>query len=422
MNRTLLAGLVLILLNTTAVHGAVAVVDDPEGSLGITHAPVTAMVKLTPREHRAALEGRLQLRELRATSASAIPAVPAQLFQPGQPDTPAQLCWLMPPGRKGQRRFELQTVRRVTGVEVVSAPNVSGQFEISEAGKPVLRYNYSTIEPGELLDKVTPANRIYTRARSDYIHPLFGFDGEPLTYDWPLDHPHHRGIYWAWPEVDWRGQRGDLHALQFVFARPTGKCVATSGPVFAQIEAENVWKWEGKDSIVHERAVIRAYRATSDGRIIDLEFQFTALNEPVLLARRDTDKYGGLNIRLAKVLEQEIAFHTDPANTSPRSSWAELNGRFGGQGQTTGLVVFQHSSNPDYPGDWVKFPEINWFQPTFPTSGTRYELKKGEPLGLRFRLWLQRGPTADASLCAAQWRAYHSELAPSALNNQPGSD
>ena len=71
------------------------------------------------------------------------------------------------------------------------------------------------------------ALRIYARARSDYIHPLFGLEGETLTKDWSTDHPHHRGIYWAWPEVDWRGQRGDLHALQHVFARPTGKCIIT---------------------------------------------------------------------------------------------------------------------------------------------------------------------------------------------------
>ena len=44
------------------------------------------------------------------------------------------------------------------------------------------------------------------------------------------------------------------------------------------------------------------------------------------LARRGTDKYGGLNICLAKVLDQEIAFHTDPTNTAARMAWAELSG------------------------------------------------------------------------------------------------
>jgi len=411
MNMACFTGLGLVLLTTMAAHGVV-VVDDADGALGSARAPVSLTVKLNRSQRRAASEGRLQLRELQPSSSFASLAVPVQLLEPGEAGGSARLCWLMPPGTKGQRRFELQVLRRSSGGKVIVKQDAEGgRFDITEAGKPVLRYSYATIEPGDLLEKVAPDNRKYARARSDYIHPLFGFDGEPLTLDWPIDHPHHRGIYWAWPEVDWRGQRGDLHALQFVFARPTGTCTATSGPVFAQIKAENVWKWEDKDSLVHERAIIRAYRATGYHRLIDLEFQFTSLNEPVLLARRGTEKYGGLNIRLAKVLEQEIAFYTDTTNGSPRMAWAELNGRFGEAGRTTGLVVFQHNTNPDYPGDWVKFPEIDWFQPTFPASGTRYELKKGEPLVLRFRLWLHRGPIADESLCAAHWLAYHSQLA-----------
>ncbi len=413
MNRTSLTGLVLILLNTSAVHGAVAVVDDPDGWLGATRAPVTAIVKLTSREHRAALEGRLQLRELRPAPAAAGLAVPMQVLESSQRRAPMRVCWLMPPGAKGERRFEVQIARRGASEGMLAKQDAdSGQFDIAEAGKPVLRYNYSTIEPGDLLEKVTPANRKYARARSNYLHPLYGLDGEVLTRDWPLDHPHHRGIYWAWPEVDWRGQRGDLHALQFVFARPAGKCTATSGPVFAQIEAENIWQWESGESLVQERAVIRAYRATGDDRVIDLEFTFTALKDTVSLARRDTDKYGGLNLRLATVLEQEINFHTDATNAPARMAWAELNGKIDGAPQNSGLVVLQHSANPDYPGDWVKYPELNWFQPTFPASGTRYELKPGEPLVLRYRLWLHRGAKVGKETCANQWRAYNAASAP----------
>ena len=288
---------------------------------------------------------------------------------------------------------------------VARRDDASGQYEIREAGQLVLRYNYQTIEPGDRLAAITPANRIYARARSNYIHPLCGLDGEELTKDWSVDHPHHRGIYWAWPEVDWRGQRGDLHALQKVFARPTGKCAVTSGPGFAQIEAENLWKWNDQEPIVREVALLKAYRATGEGRLLDLEFHFTALDEPVLLARRGTNAYGGLNLRMAAVKEQQIAFHTDPTETSPRMAWAEMSGLFSNSNKAAGVVVLQHPQNPHYPGDWVKFPELNWFQPTFPASGLRHELKKDAPLVLRFRLWIHRGPAAPAEQCARQWQA-----------------
>ena len=406
----------LVILTTMATRGAEIAVNDADGTLGATHAPVAAIVTLSKSERRAAGEGRLVLRELRPASPSIASAVPVQLLAAGEVSQPARLCWNMPPGPQGKRSFKLQVIRQATEPGVVAKLDAaSGQFDITDAGRPVLRYNYATIEPGDLLTNVAPGNRIYARARSDYIHPLFGLDGETLTKDWSVDHPHHRGIYWAWPEVDWRGPRGDLHALQKVFARPSGKCVATSGPVFAQVVAENVWKWESGESLVHERAVIRAYRAAGDDRIVDLEFQFTALNDPVSLARRGTLHYGGLNIRLAKVAEQEILFHTDPTNVTPRMAWAELSGKFGDAPQPSGVVVLQHGANPDYPGDWVKFPELNWFQPTFPASGTRYELKPGAPLVLRFRLWLHRGANASEENCAAHWRAYHAALAPSIL-------
>ncbi len=281
----------------------------------------------------------------------------------------------------------------------------SGQIALIEGNQVVLRYNYSTVEPGELSKQISADNLKYARPRSNYIHPLYGFDGEELTRDWSLDHPHHRGIYWAWPEVQWGEEMGDLHALQQVFARPTDELKLTSGDAFAQIEAENLWLWEDSIPIVREITIIRAYRSTERGRYVDLLFQFTPLNEDVTVARRETDKYGGLNIRLAPVKEQMITFHTDVEDSNPRMAWAELSGLFEGGTSLSGLSILQNRANPDYPGDWVEYPDLNWFQPTFPASRTRYALRKGEPLVLQYRLWIHRG-RADERTHAEVWQAY----------------
>lgn len=37
--------------------------------------------------------------------------------------------------------------------------------------------------------------------RANYVHPLYGIDGAELTEDFPADHLHHRGIFWAWHQV-----------------------------------------------------------------------------------------------------------------------------------------------------------------------------------------------------------------------------
>ena len=375
----------LILLASVSLRGAELVVDDSDGTLGRTRAPVMVTMKLSNAERRAVSEGRLGITEVTKATGAIKAVLPVQLFAMNQAGPTTQLSWLMPPGPAGRRSFALKKTRPAIKPEMMARRDAaSGQFDLTDAGQPVLRYNYATIDPGDVVAKVDPANRIYAQARSDYIHPLFGLNGETLTQDWSVDHPHHRGIYWAWPEVDWRGQRGDLHALQHVFARPTGECKVTSGPVFAQIEAENVWQWESGESLVHERAIIRAYHATGDDRLIDLEFQFTALNEPVLLARRGTDKYGGLNIRLAKVADQEISFHTDATNDQPRMAWAELSGKFSATAQPSSLVVLQHRANPDYPGDWVKFPESELVSTHVPGERHALRVKEGRAAGLAF--------------------------------------
>jgi hypothetical protein len=254
---------------------------------------------------------------------------------------------------------------------------------------------------------------IYAVPRSNYIHPLFGLHGEILTRDWSRDHPHHRGIYWAWPEVDFGDRRGDLHALQQVFARPTGRMRMQSGPVYAEVEAESLWLWEeGMVSVVREAALIRAYRRVNSRRIIDLAFRFVAIKPDVRIARRGTDAYGGLNIRMMTPESQEIEFFIEDPEREVRRSWSVLSGTFeGGQG-ASGLMVLQHPSNPDYPGDWVEYPDLSWVQPTFPAKGTRYTLDPGQPLVLRFRLVVFSGPVPDDETKAALWDAYAAPEAP----------
>jgi hypothetical protein len=299
--------------------------------------------------------------------------------------------------------------------------SASGQIDISEGAKPVLRYNYKTVEPGEVLDKVTPANRIYARARSDYIHPLYGLQGEVLTRDWSPDHPHHRGIYWAWPEVDFGTNRGDLHALQKVFARPTGKVRLHGGPDFAELEAENLWLWEDREPIVREQALIRAYRATTEGRVIDLAFRFVALKDGVALARRGTEHYGGLNVRMATPGGQEIVAHSDPSNAVPRRAWSDLSGVFSGVSAPSGLTVLQYRQNPDYPGDWVQYPNLSWCQPTFPAAGRRYALRRDQPLILRYRLFVHAEAKLADERAAQLWDAIHAPGAALPTFRQPGS-
>ncbi len=317
-------------------------------------------------------------------------------------------------------------------------PN-SGQYIIEEEGERVLQYNYQTVYENDVIrngddndnivysdimsglyfeeylkshpefpkDTIVTSS-IYAVPRSDYIHPLYGLDGAMLTNDWPdAGHPHHRGIFWAWPEVKYGSKSGDIYALQTVFARPTGNIKLTSGPVYAEIDAENLWMWEDEEAIVREQAVIRVYQASSDHRIIDLRITLLALKDSVTIATRFTNSYGGLNLRMMTPESQEISYYKDEPGSNPLRAWSDFNGIFEGSKSTSGLMVLQHQDNPDYPGDWVEYPDLAWVQPTFPSPGTRYPLDTAEPLVLRYRLIIHKGGAPAKDFSEKSWDAYH---------------
>ena len=303
-----------------------------------------------------------------------------------------------------------------------------GQVILSDQGNPILRYNYQLVYETDKFafngldanEYITTANdtfmanpSIYAVPRSNYIHPIFGLEDEILTRDWSKDHPHHRGIYWAWPEVDFGKNRSDLHALQMVIARPTGRIKLQNGAEFAQVEAENLWIMEeGIIPITRELALIRVYPQAGQTRIIDLAYKFEGMKDSVAIARRGTNAYGGLNIRMMTPKSQELSFHTDKPNDKPRRAWSDLSGVFGGNDKPSGLTVFQHTENPEYPGEWVEYPELSWVQPTFPTSGTRYPLEPGKPLVLRFRLIVHSGATPRSERMKELWDDYQSDDLP----------
>ncbi len=336
----------------------------------------------------AAQEGRLQavLGETR---------VPAQ-FVADTPGSTQGVCLFLAPGELPSGvTFAAAAEAPPPGLEVTR--DEAGQLLIQDGGQPVLRYNVQTVPVPAGIEGP------YAVARSDYIHPLFGLCGEVLTQDYAKDHPHHRGIYWAWPEVTWKGVMHDLHALQGVFARPEARVRAEGGTVAAVVEAANVWAWEDREPIVREIVQIRAFRATGGLRCIDLHLRFEALQPGVTLARRHQDAYGGLSLRFSPRAGQVITRRRGPMRFPLPECWGELVGTPPGGAGPVGVAMLPHPGNPSYPEDWIDYPELNWLQPAFPAVGTAFALEPGQPLVLRYRLVVRHGAGLQADL-QALWR------------------
>ena len=52
-----------------------------------------------------------------------------------------------------------------------------------------------------LFYQTEPKNLNGEYERCNYIHPLWADDGTILTEDFPSDHLHQRGIFWAWHQI-----------------------------------------------------------------------------------------------------------------------------------------------------------------------------------------------------------------------------
>ena len=76
-----------------------------------------------------------------------------------------------------------------------------GRLELSERGKPALVYNY-----GPQLKAGAPEDR----RRCCYFFPVYTPAGVSMLDDFPPDHWHHRGLFWAWPVVEVEGRQYDL--------------------------------------------------------------------------------------------------------------------------------------------------------------------------------------------------------------------
>lgn len=65
---------------------------------------------------------------------------------------------------------------------------------LTEASKTVLVY------------RTKPLDAAAEPGRSNYVSPLYAPDGTALTEDKPGDHPHQRGVWWAWMKVQADGK------------------------------------------------------------------------------------------------------------------------------------------------------------------------------------------------------------------------
>jgi len=249
--------------------------------------------------------------------------------------------------------------------------------ELLEDGKPVYVYNYGmTLKPGVNED----------RRRAGYLHPVWTPRGTVVTDDFPADHPHHRGIFWAWPHVKTSGGDFDLWGIRGIHQKFVRWMEKTVSPGQARLAVENVWEAGGR-RLVKETALVVAHRAAANRRVLDFTLAFEPLGEPVLLLGESSSKkgYGGFCVRFAE--RHNTWIHTDRGKEEADSNmvphpWAELSADYDGRRATVRVEI--SPQNPGYPNGWC-LRHYGFLGVNFPGT-TAYALRRGKPLELRYRV------------------------------------
>jgi len=252
-------------------------------------------------------------------------------------------------------------------------------LELRESGQPVYVYNY-----GMMLDSGAPESK----RRSSYLHPVYAPNGVVVTDDFPRDHWHHRGVFWAWPIITVEGKRYDQWMALNPQTRFERWVTREAGEGNAVLEVENGWYLDG-GKIVKESVRIVAHPAQDGKRILDFELEFTALDRPIAIAGAPENNkgYGGFSVRFAK--RENTIITTDAGREVKdtdmvRHTWAQLEADYGGK--HAALRIDDDPSNPGSPNGWC-LRHYGFLGVNFP-GRQPFQLSPGRPLRLKYRVTL----------------------------------
>ncbi len=237
---------------------------------------------------------------------------------------------------------------RAADADGVKITDLGGKLRIEVAGELFTEYNYGG-------------------GSRPYLYPILLPGSIALSRNWPMketpgeerDHPHHRSLWWA---------HGDLNGVDFWSESDrAGKTVhdkfveVKSGQDVGVIRTTN--KLLAKDGrlIATDERTIRILKREAH-RVLDFEVTIHASQGPLEFG--DT-KEGTMAIRLAETMRLKPNKENtgkpgghivnsegvrDGATWGKRAKWVDYYGPVAGQ--TVGVAIFDHPSNPRYPTWW----------------------------------------------------------------------
>lgn len=243
-------------------------------------------------------------------------------------------------------------------------------------------------------------------ARAHYIHPLYSLHNTVLTEDFPEDHLHHRGIFWAWHQ-NYVGRQsvGDAWALEN-FSWEVQEVQVERRPAYCVLHTVADWEsplWRNEQGrqqpFVREKTDITIHAAAGDHRIIDFRIELQALVDSFFIGGSEDEKgYSGFSWRIP--LSEGHIFTGEQGKVSPQNlaldagPWLDISGELDEQPGPEGVTVISHPDNPGHPHAWILRSARSMQNAAYP-GRERILIERDRPLVLQYRMVIHEGELSE---------------------------
>jgi len=292
--------------------------------------------------------------------------------------------------------------------QVVALTRDKNHVNVKVAGRQVLRF---VAEPTGLPDSTIKPVFL----RGGYIHPVYTPSGRMVTDDYPSDHYHHHGIWFAWTKTQFEGGHPDFWNVGDGTGRVEFESLGESwgGPVQAGFRSRQRYvavTSGAPKTALNEEWDVRVYNVGREGKryfMFDIvATQQCASSSPLIL---DEYRYGGMGIRGHRDWKDKTRTHFLTSEGKTRADGNATRGRwchFGGlvDGDKVGIAVLDHPANFRAPAPMRINPDDPFFNYA-PSQLGKFDIKPGETFILRYRYIVSDGP-ADPTELDRLWADY----------------
>ena len=243
-------------------------------------------------------------------------------------------------------------------------------------------------------------------ARCNYFHPLYGLDNTRLTEDFPADHLHQRGVFWAWHQIlidgepvsdGWELKNFVQKVSDIEFRLLKGVGIFTTTTEWKS----PVWK-DGNEAYLQEKAKVTIYPKTGNYRRLDFEIRLKALTDRLSIGGSDDEKgYSGFSVRLK--LPEDVTFTGDsrliePLNTAVEAgNYVNIGGSFLSEKKKGGVVIISNPENPSPSTNWI-LRKISSMQNAVYPGRQPVSIPFDQPLVLKYSILVYQGDLSSKQI------------------------